>query len=114
MKKIVYTFLCILIGMSIGIPLIYNDDNRLSAAVDDGEKIIDFEFSSLVRTNSSLSISWPLYAISERQNVYFVDAYVGVGASASAPIENTISLVMEESGKPLELVKKNISGRRFG
>ena len=43
-KKIFYSFLCILLFLSLGIPLLYNKDDKLKAAEYTGEKIIDFDY----------------------------------------------------------------------
>ena len=34
MKRKIYTFLCLFIGVSLSLPLFYNDDNRLNAATN--------------------------------------------------------------------------------
>ena len=100
MKKIVYTFLCILIGMSIGIPLIYNDDNRLSAAEYTGEKFIDFDFFTLndrLSTNSSGLI----YLITEDHMLMYKER---------AYDQTTLPLLMyDKNGIPLSNVIK-VSG----
>ena len=57
MKKIVYTFLCILIGMSIGIPLIYNDDNRLSVALVNGVKLYVYDYIQFIYTLNNIRSS---------------------------------------------------------
>ena len=44
MKKIIATCLCLLIGISIGIPMVHDVGSRLKAAEYTGEKIIDFDY----------------------------------------------------------------------
>jgi len=95
MKKIVYTFLCILIGMSIGIQLIYNDDNRLSAAVDDNgrEKIVDFDVMGETIGDQSI------IAATETGRLYY---------SGGRTLSPTMlwGLMVDVNGQPLERVTK--------
>ena len=95
MKKIFYTALCLFVGISIGIPLIYNDDNRLSAAVDDNgrEKIVDFNLCTSGNLTSGI-------VVTETKRLYYMSDFLAS--------QNTIKpkLMSDINGSPLKDVTK--------
>ena len=98
MKKICSIFLCLFIGLSIGIPIFYNSNNKLDAAAPAylRETIIDFDV--FYTDNSSSSV----YEITKDRIVLFFEIF-------NADFANNYRMITDENGKPIRKVKQ-VSG----
>ncbi|NBJ65296.1 hypothetical protein D5266_08915, partial [bacterium c-19] len=109
MKRIGF-ICCIIFAFIIGIPVMNGASDIMRAAEYTGEKIIDFEFPQIGdMTGGSLKVQ--TFAISERGNLFrFDSAPVFLhGSGEYSLLEKSMLLCVDETGKPLEFVKK-ISG----
>ena len=98
MKKICSTFLCLFIGLSLGIPLFYNSNNKLDAAAPAylRETIIDFDVFYTANSTSSV------YEITKDRIVLFFETFTDDFA-------NNYRMITDENGKPIRKVKQ-VSG----
>ena len=98
-KKIFYSFLCILLFLSLGIPLLYNND-RLKAAEYTGEKFIDFDHFT-TREGISNNGQGAIYLITEDHMVMYKPSSIFDGGN--------LLLMYDENERPLSNVIK-VSG----